>query len=203
MTCDRLWLFVLVDLTWSPFCPHFSDGISELTWQSDCAMWLLCLEAVRGLPSLGLGSVALLIFLWHHGVDACFSAHAIPMALAAVACIGMAWRCRAPWRTCIAALALMHLLTVLIKDDSSYMGELLCCGCAVCRGCSVSRLAQFIRWKTTLKRHSRSLSLSLPPFLSRVSTFTSEKPQLNAKLHKEPAVFQGRRRLNRRALAGL
>lgn len=38
----------------------FSDGNLKLTWQSDCAMWLLCLEVVRGRLSLGLGSVALL-----------------------------------------------------------------------------------------------------------------------------------------------
>ena len=43
----------------------------------------------------------------------------------------------------IAVLALVHLVNVLIKDDSSYMGWLLCCRCAVCRGCNVSQLAQF------------------------------------------------------------
>ncbi|KAL4689298.1 hypothetical protein H8959_012089, partial [Pygathrix nigripes] len=34
-----------------------SDGNSKLTWQSDCVMWLLCLEVVRGQQSLGPGSV--------------------------------------------------------------------------------------------------------------------------------------------------
>lgn len=53
---------VLTDLTWSTFfVSTFSDGNSKLTWQSDCAMWLLCLEVVRGRLSLGLGSVALLL----------------------------------------------------------------------------------------------------------------------------------------------
>ncbi|XP_020918433.1 ELAV-like protein 2 isoform X5 [Sus scrofa] len=34
-----------------------TDGNSKLTWQSDCVMWLLCLEVVRGQQSLGPGSV--------------------------------------------------------------------------------------------------------------------------------------------------
>lgn len=56
--------------TKSFLCPHFADGNSKPTWQSDCAMWLLCLEVVRGHLSLGLGYVALspLFFIcsWHH-----------------------------------------------------------------------------------------------------------------------------------------
>lgn len=46
------------------FLSMFSDGNSKLTWQSDCAMWLLCLEVVRGRLSLGMGSVALNLFVF-------------------------------------------------------------------------------------------------------------------------------------------
>lgn len=64
MTCDHLWLFCSCWSNMKYFlCSHFSDGNSKLTWQSDCAMWLLCLEVVRGRLSLGLGSVALFFFL--------------------------------------------------------------------------------------------------------------------------------------------
>lgn len=64
------------------FLSMFSDGNSKLTWQSDCAMWLLCLEVVRGHLSLGLGSVALLLFvflLFGHKACLCLSTQAIPM----------------------------------------------------------------------------------------------------------------------------
>lgn len=66
------------------FVSTFSDGSSKLTWQSDCAMWLLCLEVVRGRLSLGLGSVALL-FCNHlaRRPALCLSAQAIPMMFAA------------------------------------------------------------------------------------------------------------------------
>lgn len=61
----------------------FSDGNSKLTWQSDCAMWLLCLEVVRGRLSLGLGSVALLILKSLGPEGLLFvRAQAIPMTLA-------------------------------------------------------------------------------------------------------------------------
>lgn len=51
----------LANLTYSTFCVHIADGNSKLTWQSDCVMWLLCLEVVRGQQSLGLGSVGFLL----------------------------------------------------------------------------------------------------------------------------------------------
>lgn len=50
-------LHYLAHLTYGTFCVHIADGNSKLTWQSDCVMWLLCLEVVRGQQSLGLGSV--------------------------------------------------------------------------------------------------------------------------------------------------
>lgn len=50
-------LHYLANLTYGTFCVHIADGNSKLTWQSDCVMWLLCLEVVRGQQSLGLGSV--------------------------------------------------------------------------------------------------------------------------------------------------
>uniref|UniRef100_A0AAV2KQG7 Uncharacterized protein n=1 Tax=Knipowitschia caucasica TaxID=637954 RepID=A0AAV2KQG7_KNICA len=46
---------------------------SPLSWQSDCAMWPLCLGAGRGRLSLGLGSVA-------HFFNY-LSAQAIPMTI--------------------------------------------------------------------------------------------------------------------------
>lgn len=61
-------------------CPIFADGNSKLTWQSDCATWLLCLEVVRGRQSLGLGLVALhLQFIWaKFYFFKCSSCQAIP-----------------------------------------------------------------------------------------------------------------------------
>lgn len=53
-------------------------------------MWLLCLEVVRGHPSLGLGSVALLIFVNSLGRCPVLSAQAIPMMLATIACVILA-----------------------------------------------------------------------------------------------------------------
>lgn len=50
-------LHYLANLTYGTFCVHIADGNSKLTWQSDCVMWLLCLEVVRGQQSLGPGSV--------------------------------------------------------------------------------------------------------------------------------------------------
>lgn len=49
-------------------CSHFSRGklhkkTPDLSWQSDCAMWLLFLEVVRGRLSRGLGSVVFFLFL--------------------------------------------------------------------------------------------------------------------------------------------
>lgn len=54
-------LHYLAHLTYGTFCVHIADGNSKLTWQSDCVMWLLCLEVVRGQQSLGLGSVGFLL----------------------------------------------------------------------------------------------------------------------------------------------
>ncbi|XP_072778568.1 ELAV-like protein 2 isoform X2 [Taeniopygia guttata] len=46
---------------WRRYRAWRRDGNSKLTWQSDCVMWLLCLEVVRGQQSLGLGSVGLFL----------------------------------------------------------------------------------------------------------------------------------------------
>lgn len=74
-------LHYLANLTYGTFCVHIADGNSKLTWQSDCVMWLLCLEVVRGQQSLGLGSVGFFLKFCRLYCTFYSSAEAIPNTL--------------------------------------------------------------------------------------------------------------------------